>query len=209
MGKVPCSNQGARTCSTMTKYILLGGYAHKAPDSGKAFYKELVGGFDEPVKVLMCYFARAKGTWNEAFVEDAAVATAHVAPKKVEFRIADTDTFLEQVKWADVVYLKGGETLDLEPLLKKNAGWEKLLEGKTLAGTSAGAEIISRYSYNIDHFKMFEGYGLVPVKILVHFKSDYNAPNIDWDKIYNETKAFHPELELLTLREGEFKVFNQ
>lgn len=51
-----------------------------------------------------------------------------------------------------------------------------------------------------------EELGLVPVKAIVHWKSDYNSPNVDWDKGYDELKAYGEDLPVLTLGEGEFKV---
>ncbi len=88
-------------------------------------------------------------------------------------------------------------------------GWEKELEGKTVAGSSAGANMLSKYFYGLDDLGLWEGSGSVPVKVLVHYRSDYNAPNIDWDKAEAELKAYKEDLPLVTLHEGEFRVFEQ
>ena len=48
--------------------------------------------------------------------------------------------------------------------------------------------------------------GLLPIKVLVHYRSNYNAPNINWDKAYAELKAYGEDLPILTLAEGEFVV---
>ncbi len=193
----------------MTKYILVGGYPRKAPDGGKAFAEQFIRGFDEPVRLLECMFARPKENWEKSYAEDKEFWGKHLPDKQIEFQLADPGKFVEQVKWANAIYIRGGvsEAVLLE-LAAQGAGWEKELEGKTLAGSSAGAHAISKYYYGLDDLKIGEGLGLLPVKVIVHWKSDYNAPNIDWDKAREELQACKENLELFTLAEGEFKVIN-
>lgn len=52
---------------SMTKYILVGGYPHKATDGGKALCEELVRGFGESVRILDCLFARPREIWEESY----------------------------------------------------------------------------------------------------------------------------------------------
>jgi len=126
----------------------------------------------------------------------------------LEFELADPENFTEQVKWADAIYIRGGSAEDyVLDLFRKNSNWIKELDGKTLAGSSAGADIISKYYYDLDNLKFNEGLGLLPIKVLVHYQSDYNAPNIDWDKSYEELKNYKEDLPITTLKEGEYKIF--
>ena len=115
--------------------------------------------------------------------------------------------FSEQVKWADVIYIRGGqsEARALE-LLRKESDWINNLGEKTLVGTSAGADIVSKYYYDLDNLKVSEGLGLLPIKVITHYKSDYNVPNIDWDKAYTQLKNSGADLPILTLAEGQFVV---
>ncbi|MDP4038869.1 MAG: Type 1 glutamine amidotransferase-like domain-containing protein [bacterium] len=193
----------------MTKYILIGGYSSKAKDGGKAFCEELVKGFTEPVKILICLFARPKDTWQDKFKEDNDFFTRHLANKKLEIVLAKADNFIEQVSWADAIYLRGGETERLAQALKESTDWTQQLTGKTLAGTSAGADIISKYYYDLDNPKIRQGLGILPIKVIVHYKSDYNSPNIDWTKAFQQLKDYKEDLPLVTLREGEFKVIQR
>jgi peptidase E len=193
----------------MTKYILIGGYPRKAPDGGKALAEEMVKGFDEPIKLLVCYFARPKYQWGVNMIEDKMFFSNHLKGKKIEFQTAKVETFIEQLKWADAIYIRGGRTDKLFKLLKKCDGWEKELNGKTLAGSSAGAMAIAKYDYQLDDLKIEEGFGLVPVKVLVHYRSNYNAPNIDWNKALKELKDYKEDLPILKLAEGQFEVINK
>lgn len=189
-----------------TKYILVGGYPYKAEDGGKAFAEVLMADFEEPVKILDCLFARPVENWSKAFAEDQYFFAHHLPDKKLEFRLADPDKFMEQVRLAHAVYIRGGETDTLIGLLNKNTGWQKELDGKTLAGSSAGADAIARYYYDLDDLELKAGMGLLPVKVLVHYRSDYNAPNVSWDKAYSELKDYKENLPILALKEGQFEV---
>lgn len=190
----------------MTKYILIGGYPSKASDGGKSFCEEFIKGFNEPIRILDCIFARPRETWEEVFADDKEFFRKHLPNKKFEIQLADPEKFIEQVKWANVIYLRGGRTSQLIELLNKNKGWYKELDGKTLAGTSAGANAIAKYYYGLDSLKLCEGLGLLPIKVIVHWRSDYNAPNIDWDKAYSELKKYKEDLPIITLAEGQFEL---
>lgn len=193
----------------MSKYILVGGYPRKAQDGGKALAEEMVRGFNEPIKLLVCYFARPQLQWKINMVEDHLFFRNHLKGKKIDFQTAKVETFIEQIKWANTIYIRGGKTDKLFKLLNQCEGWEKELIGKTLTGSSAGAMAIAKYDYNLDNLKLENGLGLVPVKVLVHYRSNYNAPNVDWDKAYSELKNYKEDLPILALAEGEFEIINK
>ncbi len=193
----------------MTKYILVGGYPDKASDKGKAFCEEVVKDFEEPVRILDCIFARPKEMWVKLFAYDEEFFREHLPNKKLEIQLADPEKFIEQATWANVIYLKGGRTSQLKELLNKNKGWDKELDGKTLAGTSAGANAVAKYYYGLSSLKLCEGLGLLPIKVIVHYRSDYNAPSIDWDKAYSELKNYKEVLPIITLAEGQFEVITR
>lgn len=190
----------------MTKFVLLGGYAHKAPDEGRSFYQELVKGIKKPIKVLMCYFARERGDWDRKFKEDVSVFSSHLPTIKIDFFLASSEEFLQQIADADIIYIKGGEMEPLFSTLKQIPRWETALCGKVVAGSSAGAYLLSSYYYDMHDAKIHEGVGLVPIKSIVHFESDYYGYT-NWQNALENVKAFHPELETVALREGEFRVF--
>src|SRR3989344_2911688 len=130
----------------MTKFILVGGYPRKAPDGGKAFSEELVKGFNEPVKILQCLFARPRDNWETAYAEDVEFFQKHLPDRKLDFQLSQPDTFIEQIKWADTIYIRGGEMEPLYNRLSQSPGWEKNLEGRTIAGSSAGAMALAKYN---------------------------------------------------------------
>ncbi len=192
----------------MTKFILVGGYPTKPEDGGQAFVTELVEGFDQPVRILICLFARPEATWQEIFEKDKFFF-ASMLRQKVILELADPEHFLEQVQRNDVIYFRGGRTKKLLEAVRKHEGWERELAGKTVAGTSAGVNFLAQYYYSLDDLEVCPGLGILPITALVHYQSDYNAPNIDWDMAQQELEATAPDVPVLMLREGEFKVLEQ
>jgi peptidase E len=191
----------------MTKYILIGVYPTKTDDGGKAFVDELIEGFDQPVRILICLFARPEETWEEVFEKDKAFFASMIRDRKFFLQLAQPGTLKEQVRNADVIYFRGGRTKQLMKRLQEYPGWEEELEGKTVAGTSAGVNFLANYYYSLDDLEICEGLGILPVKALVHYGSDYNAPNIDWEKATSELRAYgEKDMEVLKLAEGEFVV---
>jgi len=193
----------------MTRYILSGGYPWKAPDGGKAFFEELARGYEEPVKILECLFARPEDAWTKAYVEEQELVARLLPDKNIEFQLARRDAFIEQIRWANTIYLRGGDTAALLAALAQYPGWEKELGGKTLAGGSAGAMVIAKYSYSIDELALEDGLGLLPIKVQVHYRSDYNAPHVDWDNADEALASYKEKLPVWNLGEGEFKVFER
>ena len=102
--------------------------------------------------------------------------------------------------------MRGGDTEQLVKTLGSIEGWREGLSGKTFAGSSAGADAIGKYYYGLDAQKVGEGLGLLAIKVIPHYRSNYNAPNIDLNKTYSELNNYQEDLPLVTLKEGEFKV---
>ncbi len=189
----------------MTKFILVGGYPTKPADGGRAFANEMVEGFDQPVRILICLFARPEETWQEVFEKDKLFFASNIE-QKVILELAGHESFIDQIKRNDVIYFRGGRTKQLLLAVKEHEGWEKELSGKTVAGTSAGVTFLSKYYYSLDNLEICPGLDILPISALVHYRSDYNAPNINWDSAYQELESMAPGTPVLTLMEGEFKV---
>jgi peptidase E len=192
----------------MTKYILAGGYVNKAEDGGKAFYEELVKGINnKPVKILDCMFARPIEDWEETFKSDQNLFSQFI--KDFELELAVQEKFVEQVKNSDVIFLRGGHTQQLFKLLSQDKAWINELDGKVLAGTSAGAQVIAKYYHVLSSSRTGDGFGLLPVKFIPHWKAndfDEIPKDIDWDKALKELKDHKEDLPIYTLAEGEFIV---
>lgn len=190
----------------MTKFVLEGGRPADKEINRKSFIEEMIDGFERPIRLLDCFFAKPVMEWQELYKKDESLFTAVAPDKQVVLELAEKEQFIEQVERANVMYLHGGTTKELLDCLKERADWTRKLEGKTVAGSSAGVNVLSRFYFGLHSLRVEEGLGLLPIKVIVHFKSDYNAPHIDWDKAYVELKEYGEDLPILTLAEGQFEV---
>jgi len=58
----------------------------------------------------------------------------------------------------------------------------------------------------LDNPRFGSGLGLLPIKVLVHYESDYGNDSIDWQQVYKALGAYGEPLEIVPLREGQFVV---
>ena len=188
----------------MTKFILHGGYTSTPSIHNTNFFKEMVKGLSEPVKILNVYFAAQKEKWQELFEDDKKKFTEFNPGIQMEFIMAsdDMDTLIGQIKSTDVVYIRGGRELLVYEIFKKIENLKELFDGKVVGGSSAGAYVLSKYFYSNNRDEIMEGTGVLPVKCFAHY-SDEKADNLQMLKEYGE------ELEIYTIPDTEFVVIEK
>jgi len=76
--------------------------------------------------------------------------------------------------------------------------FQNLLDGKIVAGESAGANVWGRYFYSPSADSIGEGLGYLPVKIIPHYIEQYEG----------KLDGVGKDLVKLYLPEYEYKVFN-
>lgn len=167
--------------------------------------KEAVSGLREPVKILICLFARKKEKWQKLLEDNANFFRRNLPDIKFGFALADESIFLKQIEENDLIYFGGGDPVDLKEILNKISGWQEKLKGKNIMGSSAGTDIFSKYSYDIEFFKPTQNYGLIPVKTIVHYDSKEYTPPIGWKEAFRELDEYKEKLPVWALAEGEFK----
>lgn len=182
----------------MTKFILGGGYLFKAPDGGRAFVLELTKGIKKP-KILDCVFADPENETNK-FLQDKERFAKFISDFEME--LATPEKFVQQIKSCNVLFIRGGDTEILIDTLKKSGDWISALDGKTVAGTSAGAMAIAKYSHALVQDKIIEGFGILLVKVIAHWQSEIYE--INWEKAKTELQNYKEDLPVYALKEGEF-----
>lgn len=193
----------------MTKYILIGGYIHKAQDGGKSFCEELTKGIQgRSIKILDCLFARDEDSWESRFMDDKDFFQNNL--KNFEIELASPEKFIAQVKNSDVIFFQGGVPRKLMSHLDSDGDWKKELDGKILVGSSGGADAVVKYYGVGKTSNIGEGLGLLPIKFIPHWESlDYaEGTNIDWNALFEKLKSYKEYLEVVTVRDGEFVVFD-
>ena len=194
----------------MTRYILIGGYIHRSPDGGKAFCDELVKAFEKPIRILDCLFARETDSCETKFQDDKEFFSKNLGNDFI-LELANENNLIEQLKNSDVLFFQGGSPRKLIAALEKTGDWVSELDGKTLVGSSGGADAICKYYGVGKTSNIGEGTGLLPIKFIPHWKSDYYADGleIEWDSLLEKLKLHGEDLQIITLGDEEFKVIEK
>lgn len=132
-------------CDMKTKYVLHGGYAHRQNADNDAFHQEILKDISESPKILLVYFAVEKELYDANFKKDTEYFEKFAGDKKLIFEIAKQEIIVQQIGRSEVVYLAGGTTVNLLEALRKVENWKELVEGKIVAGESAGAYALSTF----------------------------------------------------------------
>ncbi len=182
-----------------TKYILHGGFNKiRGPvHQNDEFFNEILKDTPNEVKLLLVYFAEREEMIEARIEQDKGEFTKNSGSKRIDFRVTSEETFEADCTWADAIYLHGGKTTKLMEALKKFPDMKKLLSNRTIAGDSAGANVLAEFFYSKNSKEIGEGFGILPIKIVVHYQ----------DGVLNPLSEVEPELETLFLHEYETKVF--
>ena len=188
----------------MTKYILHGGYTSVDNEWNKSFYKELSKDLPEGGPFLLVYFASEDENVQKNFKQDRERIFASTSVKDLNIELAIKEDFSEKLKKASGVYLRGGDTSKLYATLTNFPEFKESLEGKTVAGSSAGAYVLSTYFFSNSRGKVFEGFGCVPVRTICHFESDRHPMT---GNPLEEMEKYPHNLELVLLKDTEWRAF--
>lgn len=185
----------------MTKFIVRGGAVGQEDDSQEAFFSEMLKGLSDGANILLVYFAIEPEKWGEHFILDEERFEKAGNGVRLKLIVARESSFLQQVKDADLIYLRGGRTQMLQDVLKQFPSLGRMFEKKIIAGSSAGACVLARFYADNDRKDVFSGLGMLPYKICVHYKED--------TALVKKLEAISEELPLMKLPEGEFQVIEQ
>lgn len=197
----------------MTKYILNSGNLNGNPEKHKLFIAEYVKGLGANPKILIVLFSRPREYWEGTF-NGYEKNLNELAPDGVELKLelAMPDIFEQQINNTDVIYLPGGDDHLLHYWLNKY-DVPKIWEGKVVAGSSAGSDVLVKHYWTCDWRKNMDGMGILPIKFIPHYESDYGSDDpyrgpIDWTEAMKELSEYGDKaLPIHALKEGEFKVF--
>lgn len=181
----------------MTKFILHGGYTQRQSELNRQFFAQTTKEVPNGGTVLVVYFARPTKEWKELLQQDRQNFLTHADGKDVNVLMASEDGFLDQVRTSDAVYIRGGDPDKLMATLKRSFELSKLLCGKIVAGSSAGAYAISTFYWSNTKQGVCKGLGWAPVKVICHF--DGKQTTID------TISKVSPDLELVVLQDCEWR----
>src|SRR3989339_504336 len=178
----------------MTKYIINSGGLRKNPEKNKLYLEEILKGLGSNPKILLCFFAQKREDWENAYQEYLdRIKELLPNDQKPSFELAFPDKFAQQVKNSDALIIPGGDDHLVQYWLKQ-FDLKNLWQGKTIATSSASSNFLVKYFWTCDWRKAMDGSGLVDIKFIPHYKSNYGADDprgpIDWDRAYSELEKY-------------------
>lgn len=188
-----------------TRILLHGGNADNGREKNARFFADILSGVDNnTVKVLCIYFARPEGRWEASYSADQSSfrAQAIVLGKDVDTVLATYDMYelLEQISESDVIFINGGFKGHLKDTLLAIGAkrFTQMVEGKTLVGISAGANMLSKYYYSMAIDGIREGIGMINAKLLTHSNHENTPERI------KQLKAHREDLPIIAVAEEEY-----
>ncbi len=189
----------------MTKFILHGGFTKEDNESNRSFFAEFLKDVPQNGNVLFVYFAsRTEEEIPEKFDAHIKMCGALSQGKDLHFKMASQEHFLEEIKESDAIFFNGGSTRRLMRILQAYPDLKPLVEGKTVAGSSAGAYILVTFGASHSEEIVRDGLGFVPLRVVCHYGSPKLPPSLP--SVENLKKTAE-EMELVVLGDFEWRVF--
>ena len=184
-----------------TRFLLHGGRTRRQDERNDSFFRELVKDLDDGDIVLSIGFAnRDEAKRLEYFERDKGFLLAQT---KTNIQVVNAiyDELESQIKAAKSIYITGGEAPELIKDIKKYPDFLKLLSGKLVGGSSAGACLFSAYYLNCPKSEVQKGLAVFPIRLAVHYGNpEFNST----DETIKLLEEYPQELELVRLQECEW-----
>lgn len=190
----------------MTTYILHGGFVSREGESNTRMFQRLTELLPEKATLLIVFFASRHSAEEDAkaFRTYGELIQLSTARTSWSFVHASVEGFLDEVKEADCIIMRGGSTNKLIAALRAYNDLATAFHGKVVVGSSAGAYALARLGPSHDKDEVRNGLGLVPVRVVCHYESSELPPNSDAVKTLQKTES---QLPLVLLGDGEWKEF--
>lgn len=128
--------------------------------------------------------------------------------KQLQFECArrDIPTLVEQIKNTDILFFCWGKTYKHLEVIDAIPDLKELLQDKIIVWCSAGALMWSKAYYSLRADKIYEGNGWLPIKLIVHRRSDSypGLPDEEREKILDK---YWEKLPIYKIPEQEYIEF--
>lgn len=186
----------------MTKFILHGGRTHIRSTNNELFFKEILKDLDSPISILLVYFATPQEKWNNLYDEDTSRFQEISEGRTLQFTIARPELISDQIPLHTVIYIRGGDCELVREKLKPIKNLQQLLQNKVVAGSSAGAYVLSQYYFCNDSKKIEHGLGILPIKTFCHYTKEQ-------DGLLHVLSTYREKLKTFPIPEELFVIYNK
>ncbi len=190
----------------MTTYIFHGGNTFAVSSENTWFFEKILQAVPKAnIHILFIPFAREKERWSAGAKKIEERFTEVRSERTLIFDIADEgiDALRIQIQISDIVFIWGGDTQKLQKNLEEIPDLETLFEGKVVAGTSAGALVLTKYYYENDTDSFHPWLAILPIKCICHWKNE------KWGLLDVLKTHGNPDDEILTLAEWEYEIMKK
>lgn len=164
-----------------------------------------------PFRVAAVFFGEPRELWKEKF-DSRNDLYKSLFGEDSQIRLVAPESFLNDVAWADVIYLHGGYADKIAQYLDKISDLKKLFSDKIVIGDSAGAVYLARDAWEAwTDERLTHGRGLVSIAVIPHFESKiYNTDDaiVDWESAKREMSS-ETDLPICPIHEGDFEIFEE
>ncbi len=192
----------------MTTYVLHGGFISKDTERNRALMGRVAELVPEGGTILVVFFASRHAPEEDevTFRKFSAFIERLANGKKWKYAKATKEHFLEEVRGADCIILRGGSTNTLISALEGYPDLKGAFAGKLVIGSSAGAYALAALGPSHDEGEVLRpGLGLVPVRVACHYGSPELSPH---PEAVEYLKGNAQELPLIFLEDGEWQEFS-
>ncbi len=183
----------------------MGGRPWVSDDQGEYFTRVLFRYFSKKLNLAFCIFAQAETDWQETEQRNIEMFNLYKGKRDISFQTMTPENFAEVSKWADVIYMPGGDPDILKQKLAACGDIARLWDGKVIAGSSAGADVLCKYYLFLQNKTLSEGLGWVNASCIPHWRDKFeDYTDKHWDEEETKLHKMYPEIPILCIPEGEF-----
>lgn len=157
-----------------TTYLLHGGNAREVNPKNDLFFQEILQVNPDATNVLFVQFEDDPEKQSQYESQHILQFERNRGHKALKYKISTHDSFTDQLNWADIIYI-GGTSMGTKKLLKAlkmHPDFSSRVDGKVVAGESAGANVLSSYCYSKSSGNL-ECLGLLPIVLVPHYQIEY------------------------------------
>jgi len=190
----------------MTKFILHGGFTRVDNDLNAAYYREITRKLPSGAKILIIPFSRDDEEYDVVLKQETTKLLNNADHKNLRILLATKDNLIQQIATADTLVIRGGDTNKLLSFLRQYPSFPQAIKNKVVAGSSAGAYVLSTYYHSAESGKINKGLGILPLRVICHYQSQEFNVN---DQAIEKMNKYPANLELVVLKDFEWQIFTQ
>ncbi len=188
----------------MKRLVLMGGRPWLSGDRGKVFTDRLFRYSPNELKLAFCIFAQPEIEWAETEKWNKSMFDSFKGQKSIIYKTMTERNFTDVSKWADIIYIPGGDPYKLKNEILAVGDTEELWDDKIIAGSSAGADLFCAKFVYLQDKNFGAGLAWINATCIPHWRGDFKGySDKDWDWVESESLQRFPNLPVLCIPEGE------